>query len=35
MDNHFKGASLIVVRSVVRGKRGLSAAMGCYAQVEK
>jgi hypothetical protein len=32
-DSHFNGASLIVVGSVMRVKRGFSAAMGCYARL--
>jgi hypothetical protein len=33
MHSHFKGASRIVVGSVVRVKRGFSAAMGCSARL--
>jgi hypothetical protein len=33
MDSFFKGASLIVVGSVVRVERGFSAAIGCSARL--
>jgi len=33
MDSHFNRARLIVVGSVVRVKRGFSAAMGCVAHL--
>jgi hypothetical protein len=32
-DSHFNGARLIVVGSMVRGKHGFSAAMGCSARL--